>query len=140
MLTALDVDDGSASFALLGQVDLVQASIRPGQPAEWLASLKGNLMAALGSSSGDVTVHCGNWQHDLDQAVMVEPQTTLLVSGQTAVLVVMTLLLSCSLDACLIPDDCSIEECIPFPCCWSVEQHMRPLLCLGSCHLMTAMP
>lgn len=65
--------------AFCPQVDLATASIRPGQPPEWLTKLKEKLLAATSTSQGSITVYSGTWQHDLDQAVMVEPQATLRV-------------------------------------------------------------
>uniref|UniRef100_A0A061RCG5 Leucine rich repeat protein n=1 Tax=Tetraselmis sp. GSL018 TaxID=582737 RepID=A0A061RCG5_9CHLO len=61
------------------QVDLARASIRPGMPERWLAALRDNLLAAVEASPAQITVHCGNWQHDLDQAVIVEPRADLRV-------------------------------------------------------------
>ncbi len=76
------------------QVDLTEASIRPGRPAPWLAALRTRLMeavrrsppppsslspvpgaphsataaAAVASTGTELTVLVGTWQHDLDQA------------------------------------------------------------------------
>jgi len=72
-------DLATSVHAFCPQVDLATASIRPGQPPAWLAALKDRLLAAAAASSADITVHSGTWQHDLDQAVMVEPHSTLRV-------------------------------------------------------------
>lgn len=78
------------------QVDLTTASIRPGRPAEWFASLKRRLMASVaafggsggggsadglpapdgtGDGGGQLVVLVGTWAHDLDQANMLPHAT-----------------------------------------------------------------
>ncbi len=49
------------------QVDLGEASIRPGQPLAWHAALKRRLLAEVAASGADITIHVGNWMHDLRQ-------------------------------------------------------------------------
>lgn len=49
------------------QVDLRTASLRPGRDGAWLGRLTERLMAQVGASRADITVHCSTWQHDLDQ-------------------------------------------------------------------------
>lgn len=57
----------SAVHAFCPQVDLDTSSIRPGQPSDWFAALHGRVLANVGASAAKITVHVGNWKHDLDQ-------------------------------------------------------------------------
>lgn len=57
--------------AFCPQVDLAASSIRPGRGPEWGAVLKERVVAGVGACGGRVTVHVGNWKHDLDQANML---------------------------------------------------------------------
>lgn len=54
------------------QVDLTTSSIRPGQPAAWQAALQDTLQAAVARSTARITVFTGTWQHDVDQAQLLE--------------------------------------------------------------------
>ena len=51
----------------MAQVNLRTSSIRPAQEPAWLERLQQRLTAAAASTAASVTVHCGTWQHDLDQ-------------------------------------------------------------------------
>lgn len=53
------------------QVNLATSSIRPGQPADWQASMQDALQAAVAASKADITVFTGTWQHDVDQAQLI---------------------------------------------------------------------
>ncbi|KAK9830263.1 hypothetical protein WJX72_010668 [[Myrmecia] bisecta] len=53
------------------QVDLLQSSIRPGKDTAWMGALKDRLCAEVAHSSANITIHCSNWQHDLDQGKML---------------------------------------------------------------------
>eukprot|EP00198_Chlamydomonas_reinhardtii_P001847 XP_001691183.1 predicted protein [Chlamydomonas reinhardtii] len=92
----LFADLATAALAFCPQVDLTTASIRPGRPAEWFASLKRRLMASVaafggsggggsadglpapdgtGDGGGQLVVLVGTWAHDLDQANMLPHAT-----------------------------------------------------------------
>lgn len=58
----------TAVHAFCPQVDLAASSIRPGQGAEWGAVLRDRVLRGVEACKGKVTVHVGNWKHDLDQA------------------------------------------------------------------------
>jgi membrane carboxypeptidase/penicillin-binding protein len=49
-------------------VNLRTSSIRPAKEPAWLECLQRRLTAAAASTAATVTIHCGTWQHDLDQA------------------------------------------------------------------------
>jgi Leucine-rich repeat (LRR) protein len=54
--------------AFCPQIDLAASSIRPGKGREWGAALRKRALAGIASCKGKVTIHVGNWKHDLDQA------------------------------------------------------------------------
>ena len=54
--------------AFCPQIDLSSSSIRPGKGAEWGAALRKRSLDGVEHCKGKVTVHVGNWKHDLDQA------------------------------------------------------------------------
>ncbi|GBG71064.1 hypothetical protein CBR_g8363 [Chara braunii] len=65
----------TAVMAFCPQVDLTSASIRPSRSDAWFQSFRDNLLSAASSSSASITVHCGDWSHDLNQAQMLpKPQ------------------------------------------------------------------
>lgn len=55
------------------QVDLQTASIRPGDGASWRAALRERVRAEVASTNADVTIHVGNWYHDVRQVVPDAP-------------------------------------------------------------------
>ena len=63
----------TAVHAFCPQVDLSSCSIRPAAGAAAWAVLQRRVLEGLGACPGSVTVHVGNWKHDLDQ-VNVLPQ------------------------------------------------------------------
>lgn len=74
----------SSVLAFCPQVDLTEASIRPGKSHEWLLEYRKSMLGAVErwpSSSGPssaregqlLRVHCGNWKHDREQARLLEP-------------------------------------------------------------------
>lgn len=65
------------------QVDLSTSSIRPGKPASWHADLQETLQTAVAQSTARIAVYTGTWQHDVDQAHLLEhhPQVQLKVSA-----------------------------------------------------------
>jgi len=54
------------------QVDLTTSSIRPGQPVGWQSALQDTLQGAVARSTARITVFTGTWQHDVDQAQLLE--------------------------------------------------------------------
>jgi hypothetical protein len=56
------------------QVDLSSSAIRPGKDEAWLNALKERIFLSLEESEASVTVHVGNWQHDLDQVPCASPR------------------------------------------------------------------
>jgi len=54
--------------AFCPQIDLTASSIRPGQGPEWGAVLRKRALDGIANCKGKVTIHVGNWRHDLDQA------------------------------------------------------------------------
>lgn len=51
------------------QVDLQTSSIRPGDGASWRAALRERVRAEVASTHADVTIHVGNWYHDVRQVI-----------------------------------------------------------------------
>ena len=62
----------TAVMAFCPQTDLTSASIRPGESGEWQAEFGRQLLQSVRSSSARMEVHCGNWEHDVEQARRVE--------------------------------------------------------------------
>jgi hypothetical protein len=58
----------TAVHAFAPQVDMANASLRPGRDSAWLGRLTARTLAAVASSAADITAHSSTWQHDLDQA------------------------------------------------------------------------
>lgn len=58
-------------IAFCPQVDLAASVIRPGRGRNWLNIFKRELLDAVMVSSAHITVHCGNWEHDLYQAKLL---------------------------------------------------------------------
>ncbi|KAH7622124.1 putative Leucine-rich repeat-containing protein 1 [Nannochloris sp. 'desiccata'] len=56
--------------AFCPQIDLAASSIRPGQGPEWGTVLRKRALDGIASCKGKVTIHVGNWKHDLDQAII----------------------------------------------------------------------
>jgi Leucine-rich repeat (LRR) protein len=54
--------------AFCPQIDLAASSIRPGKGPEWGAKLRERALDGITNCKGKVTIHVGNWKHDLDQA------------------------------------------------------------------------
>ncbi len=53
--------------AFCPQTDLRASSIRPGREDSWFEALWARLALAVERSNARITVHVGNWKHDLDQ-------------------------------------------------------------------------
>ena len=49
------------------QVDMANASLRPGRDSGWLARLTQRILSQVEASTADITAHSSTWQHDLDQ-------------------------------------------------------------------------
>eukprot|EP00887_Chlorella_sp_A99_P004206 scaffold15.g4206.t1 len=58
----------TSAQAFCPQVDLRHSSIRPGAGNGWFAALQARALAGAAACPGEVVVHTGTWQHDLDQA------------------------------------------------------------------------
>lgn len=59
------------------QVDLSISSIRPGEGGAWFGALRDRALCSVRSAAAggtEITVHVGNWQHDLDQAGLLPPE------------------------------------------------------------------
>ena len=52
----------------LRQVDMSEASLRPGRELSWLAALRARLLANVSASSAAITAYVGSFLHDIDQA------------------------------------------------------------------------
>ena len=52
----------------LRQVDMSEASLRPGRELSWLAALRERLLANVSASSAAITAYVGSFLHDIDQA------------------------------------------------------------------------
>ena len=52
----------------LRQVDMSEASLRPGRELAWLAALRERLLANVNASSAAITAYVGSFLHDIDQA------------------------------------------------------------------------
>jgi Leucine-rich repeat (LRR) protein len=63
--------------AFCPQIDLAASSIRPGQGPEWGAKLKERALDGIANCKGKVTIHVGNWKHDLDQATICPKQAAI---------------------------------------------------------------
>lgn len=48
-------------------MDLEASSIRPGNGREWHRAMRCRIHREVAASSADITIHCGNWLHDLRQ-------------------------------------------------------------------------
>lgn len=57
--------------AFCPQVDLSLSSIRPAKDAAWAKALQGRINAGVDTSQGRITVHVGDWKHDIDQVNML---------------------------------------------------------------------
>ncbi|GAQ85689.1 hypothetical protein KFL_002490070 [Klebsormidium nitens] len=53
------------------QVDLSTASIRCAEDAAWFRSFRAEVLDDVSRSSAVITVHCGCWLHDLEQAALL---------------------------------------------------------------------
>ncbi|KAG1680551.1 hypothetical protein FOA52_014998 [Chlamydomonas sp. UWO 241] len=60
-------DQATAVLSFCPQVDLTEASIRPGAGEEWRRSMKEAVLSAVTRSGAEITLCSGTWQHDLDQ-------------------------------------------------------------------------
>ena len=70
----LFADLADCSLAFCPQVDLVEASIRPGRSAPWMKQYERAMIAAVNrcvQNKSNVFIHTGTWQHDMDQAGVV---------------------------------------------------------------------
>jgi hypothetical protein len=63
--------------AFCPQIDLAASSIRPGQGPEWGAVLRKRALDGIANCKGKVTIHVGNWKHDLDQANICPKQAAI---------------------------------------------------------------
>eukprot|EP00899_Mesostigma_viride_P008935 jgi/Mesvir1/18042/Mv09359-RA.2 len=66
-------------LAFCPQVDLVSASIRPGWPEAELCSFRDALQQNVAKSRARITIHCGRWSHDVDQARLLPKSKVKLV-------------------------------------------------------------
>eukprot|EP00898_Chlorokybus_atmophyticus_P002308 jgi/Chlat1/3078/Chrsp21S03388 len=66
-------------IAFCPQVDLTTAAIRPAKHAEWLQAFTRRVLRAVDASNAAITVHCGNWTHDLDQVNMLPDEVVKVV-------------------------------------------------------------
>ena len=57
----------SVGLGLIAQVDMANASLRPGRDSGWLGRLTQRILSNVGASAADITAHSSTWQHDLDQ-------------------------------------------------------------------------
>lgn len=57
----------SSVHAFCPQVDLNTSSIRPARESPWFESLEARVLAGVHSCQGRITVHVGNWTHDVSQ-------------------------------------------------------------------------
>jgi Leucine-rich repeat (LRR) protein len=69
-------DQATCVHAFCPQVDLSVSSIRPAKDAAWAKSLQCRVNAGVNACRGKVTVHVGDWKHDIDQVNML-PQNKL---------------------------------------------------------------
>lgn len=69
-------DQATCVHAFCPQVDLSVSSIRPAKDATWAKSLQARVNAGVNACRGKVTVHVGDWKHDIDQVNML-PQNKL---------------------------------------------------------------
>jgi hypothetical protein len=69
-------DQATSVHAFCPQVDLSGSSIRPGKRAGWGAALKHRVLSGVEACDGKVTVHVGNWKHDLDQVNLLPQNST----------------------------------------------------------------
>lgn len=69
-------DQATSVHAFCPQVDLSWSSIRPGKDAAWGAALKHRVLSGVGECKGKVTIHVGNWKHDLDQVNLLPQNCT----------------------------------------------------------------
>lgn len=58
----------TAVHAFCPQIDLALSSIRPAKSLEWWGTLRERIMHSVGACQGQITVHVGNWDHDVKQA------------------------------------------------------------------------
>ena len=63
--------------AFCPQIDLGISSIRPGEDASWEETLKIRALNGIDNCKGQVFVHVGNWQHDIQQVHSVQADHTL---------------------------------------------------------------
>jgi len=59
--------EATSVHAFCPQVDLATCSIRPAEDGAWWAALRIRALEGLERCPGKVTVHVGNWKHDLNQ-------------------------------------------------------------------------
>jgi len=59
--------------AFCPQIDLSKSSIRPGEEEEWEKKLCDRLLDGVSKCPGNIVVHVGNWQHDLQQSNFIPP-------------------------------------------------------------------
>lgn len=53
------------------QVDLSTASIRCAEDDTWFCAFREEVLDDVSRSSAVITVHCGCWLHDLEQAALL---------------------------------------------------------------------
>jgi len=59
--------------AFCPQIELSKSSIRPGEEEEWEKTLCNKLLDGVSKCPGNIVVHVGNWQHDLQQSNFIPP-------------------------------------------------------------------
>ena len=63
--------------AFCPQIDLSTSSIRPGEDSDWELNLKQRALDGIDSCTGQLYVHVGNWQHDIQQVHAVQAEHAL---------------------------------------------------------------